>query len=49
MALPMVGSACGSPGEGIAGPPAHMIALASQSSRSAFRSFASAALRIRTD
>jgi hypothetical protein len=45
MALPMVGSACGSPGEGIAGPPAHMIAFqAAHSSRSASRIFASAAL-----
>src|SRR3984893_1706574 len=50
MALPIVGSACGSPGEGIAGPPAPMIAFpGSHSSRSASRSFASAALRISTD
>jgi hypothetical protein len=47
MALAMVGSACGSPGEGIAGPPAHMIAFqASHSSRSASRILASAAERI---
>jgi hypothetical protein len=50
MALPVVGPACGSPGEGIADPPARMIAFqASHSSRSASGILASAALRIRTD
>ena len=40
----------GSPGDGIAGPPAHMIAFqASHSSRSASRILASAAVRISTD
>src|SRR4051794_8379716 len=48
IALPIVGSACGSPGEGIAGPPAHIIAFqALHSSRSASRILTSAALRIR--
>jgi hypothetical protein len=43
-ALPIVGPPWGSPGEGLAGPPAHMIALqASHSNRSASRSLASAA------
>jgi hypothetical protein len=46
IALPIVGSPGGSLGEGIAGPPAHIIAFqASNSSRSASWIFASAALR----
>jgi len=50
MALPMVGSACGLLGDGIAGPPAHMIAFqASHSSRSASRILTAAAERISTD
>jgi hypothetical protein len=50
MAFAIVGSDCGPPGDGIAGPSAHMIAFqASHSSRSTSRIFASAALRIRMD
>jgi hypothetical protein len=45
-----VGLACGSPGAGLAGPPAHMIAFrASHASLSASRSLFSAALRIGCD